>query len=225
MRFNQGILALLVYLSRFWTVGYHYQLFTLPFRPRGYTKVLPEIWEVHESMSSSTLPHSLNSFQGRRTQQACANWRSCLARYVMGSSAYSPASLKWRFPKKEVGKAVWWAPCDEELGCFFSVEGSGVWPGKINPSRRWYQRPGLWRITCYSVLPFAWIGVLYVFFFFFKKCFSPTGTKPKKPAGDKPKTGGGGSLFLFHLTSPKSLSTFALRGSSFFFEFIQWFLS
>lgn len=49
---------------------------------------------------------------------------------------------------------------------------------------------------------------------FYKKYFSPT-DKPKKPAEDKTKSGGGESLSLFHVILPQKQTVFALRGISF----------
>lgn len=57
----------------------------------------------------------------------------------------------------------------------------------------------------------AWIGALCVFY---KKDFSPL-DKPKNPAKDKPKSGGGESLSLFHVMLPQKQPVFALRGISF----------
>lgn len=117
---------ILLKFSKFWRVWYHYQLFTLSFWPRGYTKVLPEIWEDHnlnESMSSSHVSLSLNSFKRGWKQQDCENWHSRLAGYVITSSAYSPALLRWQFQKK----LLKWFDGHNEMNSWvvFLVDGSG----------------------------------------------------------------------------------------------------
>lgn len=58
---------------------------------------------------------------------------------------------------------------------------------------------------------------------FCKKYFSPT-DKPKKPAADKPKPGGGESSSLFHVTLPQKHSVFTLRGISFLIHPVVSFL-
>lgn len=99
--FNKRILFIcLVYLNcpDFVTVWYHYQLFTFSVWPRGYTKVLPEIWEdhnTHESMSSSNVLYSLSSFKWGWKQQDGENWQSFSQLCDrINYRTYSPALLR-----------------------------------------------------------------------------------------------------------------------------------
>lgn len=58
---------------------------------------------------------------------------------------------------------------------------------------------------------------------FYKKDFSPT-DEPKKTAEDKPKSGGGESLSLFHVILPQKQPVFALCGISFLKHSVASFL-
>lgn len=56
----------------------------------------------------------------------------------------------------------------------------------------------------------------------YKKDFSPT-DKPKKPAEDKPKSGGGESLSLFHVILPQKATCVCLAWDFFFKTFSGFF--